>query len=49
VEASAAVDLKDVHEAFEVCALAAISKQANTVSRCRWYKTVLFFTDGGTK
>ena len=29
VEASAATDAKDVHEAFEVCALAAISKQAS--------------------
>ena len=28
VEASAAQDSRDVHEAFEVCALAAISKQA---------------------
>ena len=32
VEASAATDHKDVQEAFEVCAVAAISKQANFVS-----------------
>ena len=32
VEASAATELKDVQEAFEVCALAAMSKQINPVS-----------------